>query len=107
MAETSFFQDLVAGTTGGVCGIVVGQPADTVKVRMQAGGVAGGPFSIASQIVRNEGVRGLFKGIFAPICANAPINAVIFVVRTPLVFHNDSSPYIRAACRFMEISYDT
>ena len=51
--ETSFFMDLVAGTVGGVAGIIVGQPADTIKVRTQ-GTINSGPVAIATQVLRLE-----------------------------------------------------
>lgn len=95
-AETTFSQDLIAGTIGGVMGIAVGQPADTIKVRLQTQGatssqcVAGssgaaakvykGSLDCAGSILRHEGPQAFFKGILAPIVANAPINATIFVV---------------------------
>jgi solute carrier family 25 carnitine/acylcarnitine transporter 20/29 len=75
-----FLQDLIAGTVGGVCGIVVGQPADTVKVRLQTSNAYKGAFDCAALMLRKEGIRSFFKGILAPIVANGPINATIFVV---------------------------
>ena len=74
--------DLIAGTTGGICGIVVGQPADTVKVRMQtqAANITKGPLQVASSLMRREGISGFFRGMAAPVATNAPINATVFVV---------------------------
>jgi len=82
MPEANFLQDLIAGTIGGVCGILVGQPADTVKVRVQtqSSGLYAGPTDCFKQILKQEGVSAFFKGVGAPILANAPINATIFVV---------------------------
>jgi len=86
MGEATFLQDLVAGTIGGCCGIVVGQPMDTVKVRMQTtAGLYTGIADCAATTVRNEGPRALFKGILAPLLANAPINATLFVVNGAMV----------------------
>jgi len=84
MAEPTFLADLVAGTTGGICGIVVGQPADTVKVRMQTQTsvtqMAKTPIQVAQSLMRREGIAGFFRGIVAPVATNAPINATVFVV---------------------------
>ena len=106
MPLSPFLQDMVSGTIGGVAGIVVGQPLDTIKVRLQVqraeavNGVgqrvlarrlsrtSSAPFTrqysgildCAAQTVRREGVRGLFKGVLAPCLANAPINATVFVI---------------------------
>jgi hypothetical protein len=80
MAETTFAMDLVAGTTGGVCGIVVGQPADTVKVRVQTAlDKTKTASSVFMQLLRREGPAGFFRGMAAPLAANAPINACVFV----------------------------
>jgi hypothetical protein len=78
MAE--FVKDLVAGTTGGVCGIVVGQPADTVKVRVQTAlNKTKTALQVVTQLLRREGVAGFFRGMAAPVATNAPINAAVFV----------------------------
>ena len=95
----AFRRDLIAGTAGGVCGIVVGQPFDTIKVRLQTQGVTGsksvpskhstgysvrrpysGVMDCAKSMLRREGPASFFKGLMAPVCANAPINAIVFVV---------------------------
>lgn len=76
----SVAQDLVAGTIGGCSGIVIGQPFDTVKVRLQSAGagVYRGPLQCAAEMVKHEGATALFKGMATPLLANAPINAIVF-----------------------------
>lgn len=59
---------LYKGAAGGVAGIIAGQPLDVVRVRLQqkapnAKGVA----SMWQHIVRQEGMRSLFKGAAYPI----------------------------------------
>jgi len=53
-----------AGFAYGGTSVCVGQPLDTVKTRMQALPRAGGrsAFSVASEIVKAEGLRGLYRG---------------------------------------------
>ena len=51
-------KDLTAGTLGGVAGIVVGQPLDTAKVRLQAKPHLYNNFwHCLGSMIRNEGVR--------------------------------------------------
>lgn len=84
-------KDLFAGTISGSCGILVGAPMDTIKVRLQAENAVGrntmsalatthynGTFDCLKQMVHKEGVLSLFKGVSAPIIASAPINAILF-----------------------------
>jgi solute carrier family 25 carnitine/acylcarnitine transporter 20/29 len=77
-----FAKDLIAGTGGGMAGIVAGQPADTVKVRQQTSLLSPPPASlrIARDMLLKEGPLSFFRGMVAPLIANAPINALIFTV---------------------------
>ena len=77
-----FAKDLIAGTSGGMAGIVAGQPADTVKVRQQTSLLSPPPTSlrIARDMLLKEGPLSFFRGMVAPLIANAPINALIFTV---------------------------
>ncbi len=104
----NFAKDLVAGTVGGTAGIVAGQPADTVKVRVQTGwsppslpaaaaaasssssssaSFSGGSLRLAVHMLRHEGATSFFRGMLAPLVANAPINAIIFSVYGGLIRH--------------------
>jgi len=73
-------KDLVAGTVGGACGIVVGHPIDTVKVRLQVDGSYRGITDCVLKTWRHEGPTSFYKGVVAPVLGAAPINAVVFVV---------------------------
>jgi len=72
-------KDLVAGTIGGACGIVVGHPIDTVKVRLQVDRSYKGIADCVLKTWRLEGPTSFFKGVTAPVLGAAPINAVVFV----------------------------
>lgn len=64
---TPLWVDFAAGYLGGVCGIFVGHPFDTIKIRIQTQGnlYKSGTDALRS-IIRTEGARGLFKGVLAP-----------------------------------------
>jgi len=76
--------DFFAGCVGGCAGVVVGHPLDTVKVRLQMqcskNPAYRGTYHCIQTIVKQESVRGLFKGMASPMASVAVINAMIFGV---------------------------
>jgi solute carrier family 25 carnitine/acylcarnitine transporter 20/29 len=76
------FSESIAGTIGGVAGIVTGQPLDTLKVRMQAAPERyKSSLSTMKSIVRNEGqIFALYKGTLSPLYGVAVNNAIVFGV---------------------------
>jgi len=77
----SALKSFLAGGVGGLGAVIVGHPFDLVKVRMQTGTVGaaqGGVFGIMRKTLVQEGVRGLYRGVSAPIVAVSPIYAVSF-----------------------------
>lgn len=76
--------DFVAGCLGGLSGIFIGYPFDTVKVRLQGQDPLQKKYTSTwncfSQIVKNESVFGFYKGITAPLYGQIAINAIIFGV---------------------------
>jgi solute carrier family 25 carnitine/acylcarnitine transporter 20/29 len=73
-------KDFVAGTVGGIAGIIAGHPFDTVKVRIQTQPTvySGGTFQCLYQIAKKESVRGLYKGMFAPVIGVGFLSAICF-----------------------------
>jgi solute carrier family 25 carnitine/acylcarnitine transporter 20/29 len=70
--------------------MVVGQPFDTVKARLQTDGLDGkkvyrGVYHCFSHIVENEGSRALFKGMAAPLLGMAVVNSIVFGVHGNLM----------------------
>ncbi|KAG6866229.1 hypothetical protein C0991_007254 [Blastosporella zonata] len=62
-------KDLTAGTAGGVAQVLVGQPFDIVKVRMQTApkGTYKGMVDCAGGILKNEGPLAFYKGTLTPL----------------------------------------
>ncbi|EMD33691.1 hypothetical protein CERSUDRAFT_117772 [Gelatoporia subvermispora B] len=62
-------KDLTAGTAGGIAQVLVGQPFDIVKVRMQTApkGTYSGMFHCAGGILKNEGPLAFYKGTLTPL----------------------------------------
>ncbi|VDB87962.1 unnamed protein product [Peniophora sp. CBMAI 1063] len=75
--------DFLAGTIAGVAAIAVGHPFDTVKVRFQNPSTAGkyrSTFHALTTIVREEGPRGLFKGMASPMASAPILNGFVFAI---------------------------
>ena len=72
----SVWHELAAGSVGGMAGILVGHPADTIKVRQQT--LGGSATATLRATLRHEGARGLFKGMAFPLLTNGLLNAIYF-----------------------------
>lgn len=75
--------DFVAGCLGGVGGLVVGHPFDTVKVMMQTHGGKNPAFNstinVFKTILKQNGIKnGIYAGLTSPLWGIAGINAIIF-----------------------------
>ncbi|KJE89928.1 hypothetical protein CAOG_001328 [Capsaspora owczarzaki ATCC 30864] len=71
--------EFVAGTLGGGAGIAVGQPLDTIRVRLQTSKSVGF-FATLSRTLSNEGVLGLYRGLVPPLAGIAGVNCLLFGV---------------------------
>jgi solute carrier family 25 carnitine/acylcarnitine transporter 20/29 len=61
------FKDLFAGAVGGVAQVLIGQPFDIVKVRLQTSQQYTGALDAATQIYKNEGALAFYKGTLTPL----------------------------------------
>jgi solute carrier family 25 (mitochondrial carnitine/acylcarnitine transporter), member 20/29 len=78
-AATSGLVSFLSGGVGGVCTVLVGHPLDLIKVRMQTGmSSSGSVFAMLRTIFRTEGMRGLYRGVSAPLVATSPMYAISF-----------------------------
>jgi len=85
--------DFWAGYISGAAGIIIGNPLDLIKVRLQAGTPisATSPSSYASQF---ESAGSLVKGATAPILGYGALNALLFVTynRTSSFLNPQTTP---------------
>ncbi|CAG0922458.1 unnamed protein product [Notodromas monacha] len=72
--------NFTAGSLGGIAGVYVGQPLDTVKVKMQAfPQLYTNMFKCLSDTYRKDGIwRGLYAGTIPAVVANVAENSVLF-----------------------------
>ncbi|KAF7782233.1 hypothetical protein Agabi119p4_1609 [Agaricus bisporus var. burnettii] len=86
MSKTA--KDLTAGTVGGIAQVLVGQPFDIVKVRMQTSskGTYSGMLHCAGGIFKNEGPLAFYKGTLTPllgigVCVSIQFGALEYTKR--------------------------
>ncbi|EGW35154.1 mitochondrial carrier protein [Spathaspora passalidarum NRRL Y-27907] len=75
-------KDLFGGTMGGIAQVLVGQPFDTVKVRVQSApeGMYSGSMDVIKQLVKNEGPFAFYKGTLTPLVGVGACVSVQFSV---------------------------
>ena len=56
------FDSFICGFAYGTTTVIVGQPLDTIKTRMQAKGTGSSMITTASTIFKKEGITGLYRG---------------------------------------------
>ncbi|KAL3133207.1 hypothetical protein ABBQ38_007095 [Trebouxia sp. C0009 RCD-2024] len=74
----------LSGGVAGAANIFTGFPFDTVKVRLQASprGTYAGPVDCTRSILKFEGVRGLYRGLAAPLVGGALETGISYAVYT-------------------------
>ncbi|KAH0439443.1 mitochondrial carrier protein [Colletotrichum camelliae] len=60
-------KDLFAGAAGGIAQVILGQPFDIVKVRLQTSTTSTTAVNAATQIYKNEGPLAFYKGTLTPL----------------------------------------
>ncbi|TKA52745.1 hypothetical protein B0A53_04199 [Rhodotorula sp. CCFEE 5036] len=75
---------LIAGSAGGMCQVIAGNPLDVLKTRAQlaAPGQYKGTLDIAMQTFRNEGILAFYKGVTPPLVGIAAVNSLLFAANT-------------------------
>lgn len=73
-------KSFAAGGFGGICAVAVGHPFDLVKVRLQtaAPGTYGGAMDVVRKTIAQDGFKGLYRGVAAPLAGVTPMFAISF-----------------------------
>ncbi|KAL7410622.1 mitochondrial carrier [Mrakia frigida] len=69
MVKNQTVVDLTSGTVGGIAQVIVGQPFDLVKVRMQTSppGTYKSTMDVVTTVFKNEGPLAFYKGTLTPL----------------------------------------
>lgn len=60
-------KDIAAGTISGIAQVLVGQPFDITKVRLQTAHGNSSAFQVVTNLIKNEGPLAFYKGTLAPL----------------------------------------
>lgn len=73
-------KSFLSGGFGGVCAVLVGQPFDLTKTRLQtaAPGQYSGTLDVVKQTFARDGIRGFYRGMGPPLAGVTPMFAVSF-----------------------------
>ncbi|KAI9262793.1 mitochondrial carrier domain-containing protein [Sporodiniella umbellata] len=78
-STASSVKSFLSGGFGGMASVLVGQPFDLVKVRLQTSeGLYKSTFDCFQQIIKKDGITGLYRGMSTPFASITPIFAVSF-----------------------------
>lgn len=80
-AQSNVLEHILAGSSAGIIGTLLGYPLDSCKVRMQTD-TSGYPSlrRTFSRIGREEGVFGFYRGVGAPLTALTILNTMSFAI---------------------------
>ncbi|RCI01099.1 hypothetical protein CU097_013422 [Rhizopus azygosporus] len=85
---TSATADFVSGNFAGMAQVLVGQPLDTIKVRLQLDhGKFKGAWDCAVQTIQKEGFFALYKGMASPLVGIGAVNALLFTANSTIKNH--------------------
>jgi solute carrier family 25 carnitine/acylcarnitine transporter 20/29 len=98
------FDTFIAGYAYGTTAVLVGQPFDTIKTRMQALGSSSGAVSTARSVILADGFRGLYRGGLPLIIGGGLMRSAQFGVYENILFlQNTRFGFTRAEDRFCGI----
>ena len=80
MNSTIFYNDILPGTIAGIAQVAAGHPFDTVKVNLQINNSRyNGMTHCFREIVKQNGIRGLYRGALSPIYGAMAHNGGVFL----------------------------
>ncbi|QLG70298.1 hypothetical protein HG535_0A02360 [Zygotorulaspora mrakii] len=88
--KSRVLKDLLAGTTGGIAQVLVGQPFDTAKVRLQTSTRVTSVSEVVRNLIKNEGFMAFYKGTLTPLFGVGACVSIQFGVNEAMkrMFHS-------------------
>ena len=77
--EAGLLQTIISGGVGGVCLWTSIFPFDVVKSRIQVDSLKDSMTSVLIKVFREEGIRGLYKGLTPTVIRTFPSTGALFV----------------------------
>ncbi|KAL4471128.1 hypothetical protein ABPG72_006509 [Tetrahymena utriculariae] len=71
-------RDYIAGSIGGITQVLIGQPFDTIKVRLQSSVNKISIGECLKDLIRNEGIFAFYKGVASPLICMSGIVSIQF-----------------------------
>ncbi|KAJ1917371.1 carnitine transporter [Mycoemilia scoparia] len=71
-------KSFLSGGFGGMCLVAAGHPLDLIKVRMQTSNQFSSTLQCFKATLASDGVRGLYRGMAAPLAGATPVFAICF-----------------------------
>ncbi|KAJ3257786.1 hypothetical protein HK103_004254 [Boothiomyces macroporosus] len=68
---------MLSGATAGFCQVIATNPMEIVKIQLQLAGLQGNSLS-ASNVVKEMGIKGLYRGTTATLARDVPFSIVFF-----------------------------
>ncbi|KAF3927457.1 Mitoferrin [Orbilia brochopaga] len=100
------YRGFVAGVFSGISKLTVGHPFDTIKVRLQTSPPAqfSGPLDCVLKTIRNEGIRGFYKGATPPLVGWMFMDSLMLgsLSNYRQLLLDIDSPFLRAKPHLME-----
>ena len=72
------FKSFISGGAGGMSLVLVGHPLDLIKVRLQTTSQYASMSDAFRVILKQDGIRGLYRGMMTPLVGVTPIFAICF-----------------------------
>lgn len=76
--DSSSLKSFISGGFGGTCLVLAGHPLDLIKVKLQTSTQYSSTLQCFKGILKESGVRGLYRGMFTPLVGVTPIFATCF-----------------------------
>ncbi|EGG08089.1 uncharacterized protein MELLADRAFT_42989 [Melampsora larici-populina 98AG31] len=80
LKKTSSLKSFISGGFGGICSVLVGQPFDLTKTRLQTAppGQYTGAMDVVRKTIARDGFLGFYRGMSSPLIGVTPMFAVSF-----------------------------
>ncbi|EME27786.1 mitochondrial carrier [Galdieria sulphuraria] len=76
--KTSFMNSIIAGAGAGFCQVIATCPMEMLMITFQTRSSQGQPIHSVTQLVKELGIRGIYKGLIATLCRDVPFSMIFF-----------------------------